>query len=121
MFENWKNDKLKITYLVEESKITMYWGGESAFPHPPTVLNPYFEKIIKEISSKKIFDTIFIDFSMLSFMNSGTVPPIINLLKGLNSIGKDIIIIYDKKTKWQSLAFQGLRAVTTVLKNVRID
>jgi len=111
-------ENIKFCYEQYDGAVVMKWLGESSMQYPQKFLNPYFTEMISSIAE---FKSVIVDFRQLDYMNSGTVQPILHLIKGLNSLNKPIIIYYNKEKKWQTLSFQALKAVTKILKNVSLE
>lgn len=97
-------------------KITMSWLGKSESREPSAVLNPYLAKTIDAISGKGMV----VDFTKLEYMNSSTVPPIIQLIKNLNSKSIATKIYYDKESKWQAASFKALETISKALSSIEV-
>jgi len=113
--KNYKDENLEIT-LNESDKITMCWLGRSDSREPSAVLNPYINSVIEELGGKKIE----VDFSKLEYMNSSTVPPIIQMLKSLNTKGINTVIYYDKNSKWQAASFKALETIANSMSTIEV-
>jgi hypothetical protein len=117
MLENAKIDALEFNYAEEQDRITMIWKGKSVMRDPRKSLTEYLDHMLEQVKKKKFV----IDFRKLEYMNSGTVQPIVWLLKKLNDRNIATMVIYDKNINWQSLSFQALMLVSDILKNVTIE
>lgn len=111
-------DKLRFDFSEANGVQVMRWLGESVLQNPQKVLNPYFDEVVSQLTASK---SIIVDFKDLDYMNSGTVQPIIYLLKGLNTLNVPVKVMYSPVKKWQNLSFQALKAVTTILKNIVLE
>ena len=120
MIENKVIDKIKFEFTLDDKGLVMNSFGESVLQAPQKVLNPYFDELTDELHKNEI-QKLLIDFRELDYMNSGTVQPIIYMLKTFNTLDIPIVLIYSSNKKWQSLSFQALKAVTSILKNVSIE
>lgn len=113
--ENLKEGTLEIT-VNDGEKLIMEWLGRSESREPSAVLNPYLKKIIDNASGKEIE----VDFANLEYMNSSTVPPIIQMIKELDTKGIPTSIYYNKDSKWQAASFKALETIASSLKNIEV-
>ena len=96
--------------------VKMTWLGRSENRDPALLLNPYLSKIIDAIEGKKME----IDFTRFEYMNSSTVPPIIQMVKSLETKGISTKVIYNKDSKWQEASFKALQVITTKMKHIEV-
>lgn len=112
---NFKEGNLEIV-IEEGSSNKMTWLGNSEDRDPSAFLNPYFDDLISGFKGKDLE----IDFIKLEYMNSSTVPPIIQLIKSLNSSAVKTLISYDKDSKWQSASFKALETIARTMDNIEV-
>ena len=79
---NLKDSDLEII-LTEGNPNTITWIGKSEARDPSSIINPYFKNIFDKLKGK----ALEIKFEQLKYMNSSTVPPIIQLIKNLEERG----------------------------------
>jgi hypothetical protein len=103
---NFKEGNLEIT-LEESSGNMMKWLGRSDDRDPSALLNPYIDGILEKLKGKDLE----VQFNQLEYMNSSTVPPIIQLIKKLNTSEIKSVITYDKDSKWQAASFKALETI----------
>jgi len=113
--ENMKEGTLSIE-IDDGEKITMSWHGRSESREPASVLNPYLVKLIDSISGKELI----VDFTKLEYMNSSTVPPIIQMIKNLNTKAIITKIFYDKESKWQAASFKALETISKTMTSIEV-
>ena len=109
-------DKLYIQVIEEDDTVKLNWIGTSLNLHPSKELDPYFDKIVGQLTDKKLI----INFSKLKIMNSSTVPPILKLVKGLEDAKIQTTILYDPSLRWQTASFRPLSAITKSYKNIEV-
>ena len=97
--------------------VVMSWLGKSRERDPAALLNPYFDEIASEVEGSKIT----VDFINLEYMNSSTVPPIIQFVKRLDTLNVITNVYYDKSSEWQSASFKALGTISQGLKNINIE
>ena len=114
---NYKEGNLEILLSDQDGKISMKWIGESDDRDPSSLLNPYLDKFVETIKGKNLE----IDFQKLKYMNSSSVPPIIDLMKKLSSENVKSVILYDKNLKWQCASFKALETIASTLKSISIE
>ena len=113
--ENLKEGTLEIV-VNEGDKITIEWLGRSENREPSALLNPYFKDIVENASGKEVE----VDFKKLEYMNSSTVPPIIQMIKNLDTKSISTKVFYNKDSKWQAASFKALETIATSLKNIEV-
>ena len=102
--------------IKDAANVTMSWLGRSESREPSAVLNPYFAGIAAGIGGKELV----VDFTKLEYMNSSTVPPIIQLIKTLNEKNVTTKIYYDKESKWQAASFKALETISGTMKSIEV-
>jgi hypothetical protein len=112
---NLKDSNLEIT-LEEGNKNTITWIGKSEARDPSSIINPYFKNIFDRLKGKELE----IKFEQLKYMNSSTVPPIIQLIKSLEENRIKSIITYDKNSKWQLASFKALETIVRTMENISV-
>jgi hypothetical protein len=113
--ENLKSDALEITFEAGPKNI-ITWIGKSEAREPSSLINPYFNEIINKLKGKELE----VKFEQLQYMNSSTVPPIIEMIKNLEQHEIKSIITYDKNSKWQAASFRALEVIVKTLKHIQV-
>ena len=113
--EKMKDGTLSIE-INDADKVTMSWLGRSESREPAVALNPYLTGLIDSISGKELV----VDFTKLEYMNSSTVPPIIQMIKNLNTKGVVTKIYYDKESKWQAASFKALETISKTMTSIEV-
>ena len=114
--ENIKDGSLSIE-IKDGETITMSWLGRSENREPAVLLNPYLAGFVDSINGK----TLVLDFTKLEYMNSSTVPPIIQLIKNLNAKAVATKIYYDKESKWQAASFKALETISKTMAGIEVS
>lgn len=116
-------DNLKsgnLTVEIENKKgalsVQIKWIGKSDKREPASVLVPYLNGLIQELKGRKVE----VVFTELKFMNSSTVPPIIQFMKDLSNNSSESIFIYNKNSNWQAASFKALETISKSLKNIEV-
>ena len=112
---NLKEGTLEII-VNEGDKIIIEWLGRSENREPSALLNPYFKDIVENASGKEVE----VDFTKLEYMNSSTVPPIIHMIKNLDTKGISTKIYYNKDSKWQAASFKALETISNSLNSIEV-
>ncbi|MES0488358.1 MAG: hypothetical protein ABUK01_00095 [Leptospirales bacterium] len=115
--KEYKNDAglLKLKVKEEEGNIVVDWEGESTDDNPAKYLEPVFNEIFADVSRNYI-----VNIGKLKYMNSGTMTPLITLLKRMTQGTGSFIIKYDAKIKWQELSFDALILFQTEDERINI-
>ena len=112
-----KEGNLEIKVDETGGKNLMKWIGKSDERDPSSLLNPYFNNILDNLAGKELE----IKFAELEYMNSSTVPPIIQLIKNLNTKSIKTRITYDKNSKWQAASFKALETIVRTMDNIDVS
>ena len=94
----------------------MTWLGQSDSRNPASELNPYLDQLVDELKSCELT----IKFNDLEYMNSSTVPPIIQFLKKLNTSEVTTLITYNAASKWQAASFKALETFSGILNHITV-
>ena len=115
--ENFDHGSLKIVVNTRGKYVTMSWIGQSDAKNPQELLTPYLTGLIEDLEKKNLT----IEFNRLEYMNSSTVPPIVQFLKKLDTNGIKTVVKYDMQSSWQRASFRGLEAMAMMLENVGVE
>jgi len=107
-------DKLSIILKTRHNQVILEWHGKSKSKDPGEKLLPFFDEIIDLLKGK----VVVVDFRKLEYLNSSTVPTIINLAKNLNENNIRTVVCYDKNLSWQVLSFSAFRIIALKMENV---
>jgi len=114
--ENFASGALKININIEDKKAFMTWLGQSDSRNPASELNPYLDSLVDELKTAELT----IKFNDLEYMNSSTVPPIIQFLKKLNTSEIKTLITYNAESKWQAASFKALETFSGILNYITV-
>ena len=115
--ENFTSGALQINISVEDNKAFMTWLGQSDSRNPASELNPYLDSLVDELKPTELT----IKFNDLEYMNSSTVPPIIQFLKKLNTNEIKTMITYNATSKWQAASFKALETFSGILNFITVQ
>ncbi len=114
--ENFDNGSLKIVLKKQGNDIIMSWIGQSDERNPAALLNPYLDSVIRDFQGKGVT----IEYETLEYMNSLTVPSIIQFLKKLDISGISTVVTYNAKSKWQRASFKAIETLSLMMKNIKV-
>ncbi|MCP4111429.1 MAG: hypothetical protein GY749_38855 [Desulfobacteraceae bacterium] len=114
--KNFDNGALKIVLRKEGNDIIMSWIGQSDERNPAALLNPYLDSVIRDFQGKGVT----IEYETLEYMNSLTVPSIIQFLKKLDINGISTVVTYDAESKWQRASFKAIETLSLMMRNIRV-
>jgi hypothetical protein len=112
---NLKDNNLEIIFE-EGSKNAIVWKGKSEARDPSALINPYLNDIFDKLKGKDL-EMIFTE---LQYMNSSTVPPIIQFIKKLEEGKVKAVIKYSKDSKWQIASFKALETIVRTMENIKV-
>lgn len=112
---NLKDNELEIIFK-EGSKNVVTWIGKSESKNPSSVITPYFKENFDRFKGKELQ----VQFEKLEYINSSTVPPIVELVSDLEKNGIKTTITYDKSSKWQAASFKALDTIVKTMKNISL-
>ena len=114
--QNLEHEELLLKITENESKVTINWLGKSRLPDPSEVLDPYLQGLAEELRGKEVV----CDFTTLEFMNSSTVPSILDFTELLDENGIKTTIYFDSSLEWQNASFGALNVLIMDMENVDI-
>ncbi len=114
--KNFNCASLKIVFNKQGGRTLMSWIGQSDDRNPSVSLNPYLDSLIDGLKGTELI----VEYRRLDYMNSSTVPPIIQFLKKLNSNGIKTEIVYDSNSKWQCASFKALETLSLMMNNITV-
>lgn len=115
--KNYNSGSLKIVFNQQGGKTKMSWIGQSDDRNPAVSLNPYLDSLIEDLKGTELL----VEYRQLEYMNSSTVPPIIQFLKKLNTNGIKTQITYDANSKWQCASFKALETLSLMMNNITVS
>lgn len=115
--EDLKFNKLLIKIEEDGELVRVIWSGVSDDMAPGKVINPYLSSLLESIGKRKVS----IELYPLEFMNSSTVPPIIQFIKLCSNKNLDILILYSESKEWQRFSFKSFETFALVYKNLKIE
>ena len=106
---NLEFEELEISAIVTKQSLTLSWKGSIHVGNPGEILTPYLEECIDFAVKNKC--KIISDFRELDYMNSASIPPLIQLLRELNEYKIHGEFIYDSTRKVQTASFKALDVI----------
>ncbi|MBI3396237.1 MAG: hypothetical protein HY042_10415 [Spirochaetia bacterium] len=94
--------------------IELKWKGAIHSPNPEDNLDPYFDRVLEWAEKRSM--GVRCDFTQLDYMNSASLPPLIQFLRKLaeNEIKGEFL--YDSTRKVQSASFRALDVIASKSK-----
>ncbi len=111
-----KEGSLELKVSADPAKTVVTWLGRSDAQNPAQFLTPYLTGLVKQFKGSELV----VDFSRLSYMNSSTVSPIIQFLKMADTTKINTLVKYDASSTWQNASFKALKAMSVVMKHVKV-
>lgn len=98
--------------------IELAWRGSLHSSHPEEILDPFFDVLLDDLKSSA--SSLSCDFTGLEYMNSASIPPLIQLLRRLaeNEIHGEFI--YDTSRKVQTASFRALDVIASKSQYTRV-
>ena len=113
----YKVGNLKIEVIENDSVIELVWLGKSDDREPSNTLTPFFSDLIQELKGQKVV----IDFVRLSYMNSSTVRPILQMTQKFNAEGISTTIFYDPSVTFQRTSFSAIEMLTKEMSYIKVE
>lgn len=113
---NFDNKSLKIILNKQGNSVIMSWIGQSDERNPAALLNPYLDSLIRDFKGKEVT----IEYESLEYMNSLTVPSIIQFLKKLDINAIRTVVTYNASSKWQRASFKAIETLSLMMKNIKV-
>lgn len=114
--DSYKVDELEIE-VVRGNPTIIKWRGVSQGINPGSSINPFFDILVRKLKDEEVV----VDFCELEYMNSSTVPPIVNLCKLFDAKKIITTIRYSAASSWQPAIFKGLVTLSRILKNITVE
>lgn len=112
----YEQDGLAIVVHRSRRRALIAWEGVSDARDPALFLNGIIQQLSKELAEFEVT----VDFRRLTFMNSATVSPLINLVRSLDASGSGVLVLFSN-ADWQRTHFQCLKTIARALKQVRVQ
>ena len=107
--ENLKEDDFEIDVTKKTDALILSWRGSLHAPSPDEFLDPYFEKLLEVLREGDL--SLICNFKELDYMNSASIPPLIQLLRKLAEDEITGEFIYDATRKVQTASFRALDVI----------
>ncbi len=109
--KNLKEEDFEIEVANKDKAIQLLWKGSLHAANPGDFLEPYFEQLINQARADSL--SVVCDFSNLEYMNSASIPPLIQLLRSLAEMEIKGEFIYDSSRKVQAASFRALDVIAS--------
>lgn len=107
--ENLIKEELLIEASTSGGTIQLNWSGAIHSAAPDEYLNPYLDRMLEQARMDGL--RIVCDFKKLEYMNSASIPPLIQLLRRLAEYKVYGEFVYDTNRKVQSASFKALDVI----------
>jgi hypothetical protein len=115
--ESYQLGKLLIQVEELDNHVKFYWTGSSDNVELYRPMQPWYMKQLADVRQREVV----LDFLKLEFMNSSTVPAIIDWVKCYGLNGVKVTVLYEKASPWQRSSFRMLSTMSASIKNVTIE
>lgn len=116
--KNLQVDEFEIHATDEGGVLKLHFRGAIHAIAPEEFLSPYLEKALEFAQSNKT--QIICDFTRLDYMNSASIPPLIQLLRSLAELRIKGEYVYDSKRKVQTASFRALDVIARKSEFTRV-
>lgn len=116
--ENLREDDFHIEVTAEPGELRLSWQGSLHSSHPEEILDPFFDNLLAELKKQKA--SVICDFTGLEYMNSASIPPLIQLLRRLAEQETNGEFIYDSTRKVQTASFRALDVIARKSEYTRV-
>lgn len=110
-----EQDGLAITAHKSTRKALIIWEGVSDAREPGLFLN----NVIEQLSTGLVELEVTVDLRPLSYINSATVSPLINLIRSLDQSNSAVDVVFST-AEWQQTHCRCLGVIARTLKNVKV-
>ncbi len=111
-------DEFEIHVAVESAVLTLQFRGSIHAIAPEEFLSPYLEKALELAQASGA--RLVCDFTQLNYMNSASIPPLIQLLRSLAELRLHGEYVYDSKRKVQTASFRALDVIARKSEFTRV-
>lgn len=115
--KDFNSEGLTITCRKAGNKVTMTWIGQSDARNPDSLLTPYLNSFLEELTG----NNLVIKYHALKFMNSSSVKVILQFITSLNKNGVDTLVSYNKASTWQQNTFKALKIYCGRMEHIRVQ
>lgn len=91
--------------------VELAWKGSLHTSNPEEILEPFFDQLLEELKSSHA--SLKCDFTGLEYMNSASIPPLIQLLRRLAESEIHGEFVYDTSRKVQTASFRALDVIAS--------
>ncbi len=116
--DNLRDDDFQIEVSRAEKTVELNWKGSLHSSHPEEILDPFFDQLLEELGSSGA--ALKCNFTGLEYMNSASIPPLIQLLRRLAEDEIDSEFIYDASRKVQTASFRALDVIARKSQFTRV-
>ena len=113
-----KEGDLIIVVKSTDSEISLVWQGSIHEQNPEEFLDPFLSDLVDIAIEKE--KKVICSFAELEYMNSSSIPPLIQLIRKLSENKVPSLFTYDKSRKVQVASFKALEVIAKKLKVVEL-
>ena len=116
--ETFTSHALSLTVSEEPQTLLVLWKGRSTAREPAEFLIPILTRALDRAAELK--RPLTLDFRNIEYFNSSTITPVVRIIEEAKRRGNSMVIIYDKKLRWQELSFSALQVFHTGDQRIRV-
>ncbi|MCB1172055.1 MAG: hypothetical protein KDK39_00745 [Leptospiraceae bacterium] len=117
--QNLKVADLTIETRESDSQLMLVWEGEIHMQNPREHLEPYLASVLDYIQSHGL--TLECDFRAINYMNSASIPPIVQFLRSLATQKIQSTFFYDSNRKVHAASFRALDVIASKSEYTKIQ
>lgn len=111
-------EDFQIQFSEDKEHWTLRWTGSIHSKDPSDFLDPYFEDVLD--GARNAQRRIRMDFTALEYMNSASLPPLIQFLRKVSEEKVHAEFLYDAKRKVQAASFRALEVIAKNSKYAKV-
>lgn len=116
--ETFTSHALSLTVSEEPQALLVTWKGRSTAREPAEFLIPILTRALDRAAELK--RPLTLDFRGIEYFNSSTITPVVRVIEEAKRRGNPMVIIYDKKLRWQELSFSALQVFHTGDQRIKV-
>ncbi len=112
----YERGNLTITLSCDDDWEVLAWTGSSDARDPTELLGPLLQQLTLELQGHRVI----LDFGGTEYMNSGTLSPMLDLIRGLDEASAEVIVRFSDDD-WQLFFNRCVRTFSRTLRRVRVE
>lgn len=111
-----ERDGLCVLWSRKDELAEIRWQGTSDAREPREFLGPLVCELAETLQGLRVI----LDFTDAEYMNSATLSPMLELIKELDAVNRDVLVRFSD-AEWQQTFLRCVRSFATTLSHVRVE